>query len=152
MYKTAALSLIGVLLFLNSCNAPPRAGEFKGSQSTLIINNDSVSLKVPSAGWKIDPVSVYEIDANTIWIIYRLEPPSGFAAQVISESATKIRFYRHRSGYQSELPPPVITQFVLGKTWAWNSNPEIRFIPSLKELEEDLKNAKSLRFSLETNS
>ncbi len=96
----------------------------------------TVSVQTPSAGWSLKPLAVYQT-TDEYWLVFQLQAPDGPAAQVISEVSSTIHFQGN------ELPQK---RFVLGKTWNWNSNPEIVFLDSLEPLQADLQAATQIAF------
>ena len=124
------VAVFGLVLFA--------ACEQDASSNDSALITDSIEITVPSAGWQLIPHGVFQADDRLI-CIYKLKAPTDMAAQVISTVAGSVSFTA------PDLPRE---QFVLGKTWAWNSNPEINFIDSLDELTEDLKNARPITFTL----
>lgn len=98
----------------------------------------TLTLAVPTAGWSLEPVAAYQLPAE-LWIIHQLRAPEGMAAQVISEVSDTV------SLPASALP---IKHFVLGKTWNWDSNPEVRFIDSLDSLKPKLDGARQFPLDL----
>lgn len=93
-----------------------------------------IEITAPSAGWQIRPKAVYETP-DAIVCLFELERPKGMAAQVISKIQTMVAV--------PNTGKP-IKRFVLGKTWNWNSDPEVAFIDSVDEIAKLLESAKRI--------
>ena len=95
------------------------------------------TLQTPTPGWTIAPLAAYRVHGEH-WCIHQLTPPEGMTAQMISKATSTISFVDEFSG---KTPA---RHYVRGKTWAWNSNPEITYIDSIDSLKEALADATEL--------
>lgn len=123
--------LLALPLLAGACAAPP-------SQETAMptpLLPCVLTLTTPTAGWSLQTTAAYRV-SQEIWVIHQLTPPEGMAAQVISEATTSVKIAAE---------PHPLRHFVLGKTWAWKSNPELTFIHSLDELKEPLANSHTVK-------
>lgn len=123
-----ALTLLACLCVNTSCAK---------QEDEAITRTDKIKLTTPTAGWDIQPISVHQA-GEEIWSLYEIEEPRGIAAQVISEVSSAVEFKA------SSLEAPV-KQHVIGKTWNWDSNPEITFIDSLEAYQKLIKQKSGTR-------
>jgi hypothetical protein len=99
----------------------------------------ALTVTVPTAAWKLKIARIYRV-GKTPWVVARLTPPSGFAAEVISE-------------VHAEAPIDAVDgeprYIVLGKDWSWKNEEPYEFVAAadsdafLKKLEKR-KDAKLL--------
>ena len=133
----ANLILLGSIL-LAACSPSPDAAAPNAPQTAkakLVPMTDTLTLTVPTAGWTVAPNGAYLV-GDEIWTLYQLTPPAGMAAQVI-ERATCSQEFRGPADAK-------IKRVVFGKTWNWNSNPEIHFPSDPAEIADALKSARRL--------
>ncbi len=135
MHKpAAALATLFLTALLSGCGGEKPATERPRALETT--KTETITLETPTPGWSLVPVAAYRVD-DQHWCLHRLSPPDGVVIQVISTATGAIRF-------RTATPDLPTRHFVLGKTWAWNSNPEFTFIQSLDELRDGLAAAQPL--------
>lgn len=118
-----------------SCQKSQQPEALEQSSQTRTIE---LTLDTPTPGWSAEVQSVHRVDSE-LWVIYRLTPPEGIVAQMISTTQA------HCSVNAPEDLP--VKHFVIGKTWSWKSNPEVQFVDSKSSLEEALAQSESLAFA-----
>jgi hypothetical protein len=114
----------------------PFIASCQSASDELTVVTRTLSFDTPSGGWSIQAIAAYRV-ANEDWCFHQLTPPDGPSMQMISKISGKIR----HTGTSKKRP---VKHFVLGKTWAWSSNPEIKFIKSMDSLKEALADAEPL--------
>ncbi|MDQ8203867.1 hypothetical protein [Pelagicoccus sp. SDUM812003] len=145
-----------VFLFLNGCYVPPSpkpnalapsgdsaetapdsGAEAETDQDDAIYQTITLSLTTPSGGWSLQPLEAYQLEHENL-ILWQLTAPNGPSISMISEVSATLR-----------LPGPErdLQHFVLGKTWKWESNPEVTFIEDRAELKDALADATELPFT-----
>lgn len=137
-------------LFLAACYTPPTppASTAKEPPPSETPNADTIapqptsvsrsfSIDTPTPGWSLKPLYLYHV-GNELWCIHQLSGPQGMVAQMISTASDEFAFVP-----PSE-PVPPIKHFVLGKTWNWNSNPDVTYIDALTDLQSQLQSAESV--------
>ncbi len=124
MSRSFLFSTLLVVMFAVSCS----------SQSNTSFVRNKTELTTPSAGWTLKYKELYESEKALICIL-QLEPPQGMAAQVISKVEATVMVP------DSKKP---IEKYVLGKTWSWESDPNVNFIDSKEEIAKLLAKAKRL--------
>ncbi len=95
------------------------------------MEEHSIEITTPSAGWGLRAIQAYE-SKEAIICLFQLDPPKGMSAQVISKVQVGIKL----PAVGKPMKP-----FVLGKTWSWDSNPEITFIDFPEDIAPLLANA-----------
>ena len=97
----------------------------------------TLTLTTPSGGWSLALSRAYATE-NGSALVWQLTPPDGPSISMISEVQASAKV--------EKLQSPV-THYVLGKTWNWESNPEVSFIDSLDALKDALAEAEPLPFT-----
>lgn len=139
--RGAGLLLLACLtLLFVACQPQPQAAppsdspESQPEATKSQIQEAVATVQTPTAGWKLELLSAHRVDEE-YWCVFRLIPPAGMAAQVISEVSETARFLG------PDLPSRI---FVLGKTWNWESEANATFIRSLNEITDELADAEPL--------
>lgn len=146
----AALFGLAAALLVSGCYVPPEgknaSSQFEATApaenvGTVAAKPTSVTqrltLDTPTPGWALESLFLYQV-GDELWALHQLTPPDGMVAQMLSTTSTTFRFTP-----PSE-PLPKIRHFVTGKTWKWQSNPEVTFLDSFDEIRADLDEGKML--------
>ena len=140
--RGAMIAIVGIP-FLAACQSRP----FESNPLPVEVEATShavhleIGFQTPTPAWTLTPVAVYQVGSEH-WCFFQLTPPEGMVAQVISTVSCAF-------GFESESTDLPAKHFVLGKTWSWDSNPEITFIDSMDSLKDALADAEELALIVE---
>jgi len=130
--RASGLLLAAALLAACSRREAPDPADAMPAEEPSEREPYTLSITVPSAGWSFESVEAYRVGNRAVWIVCRLRPPEGMAAQVIS-TLEKTLPLPH-----TKLPRRV---FVIGKTWNWEAEDGVQYVESRDAFADALRNA-----------
>ncbi|HWA88172.1 MAG TPA: hypothetical protein VG710_18230 [Opitutus sp.] len=98
------------------------------------MKQDSISVTVPDAGWRLRVERVLERD-DEVWVLARLWRKPGPAAQMIRKAEAAVPV---------AVPDKPVRVFVAGKTWTWANKEPYEFVASLEGVARRAGEAKVL--------
>jgi len=130
--RAPVLLMTAALLAACSAGEAPDPADAMPSEETSERQPYTLSITAPSAGWSFESVEAYRVDDRAVWIVCRLRPPQGMAAQVISTLEKTLRLPH------TKLPRRV---FVIGKTWNWEADDGVQYVESRDAIADTLRKA-----------
>ena len=129
MHKRTIIILLHVFLIfgLSGCS--------QNSEATPESMTVTLDLQTPTSGWSLEIQHAWLDPDGQIICLSQLTPPAGMAAQVISQV--------HATAILETAEKP-IRHYILGKTWNWNSDPDVSFIETIEQIQKELDNAQSI--------
>jgi zinc protease len=119
--RRAALALGAAVAAIAGCASDPPPAP------TLPSRTVSVEIQTPDPAWSIEIVEARLVEGE-LWVLSELSRRDGPAPQVISSASD--------SAQVTAPPDAPVTHYILGKTWQWGDERELRFIDHRRDLDE----------------